>query len=290
MLGNYFLLTLTFILPVACALLCYLVNNIKICSLIGRITSFVLLVSIVIIIQQLANSRGKIAIIVMNPPFNINRIIGLVSILLPTYFIYVGIKIKKIPVCVLAVLQILAMILFEVFSDIKNPVITVTASYMSASIMFLFATVLTFVVFLIARYMDLLEKKLGIKGRAQAAFISLIFIFSGVLNSMVTSDNILWLYPFWGVTTLCTYLLVLHVSGKMDDVNAVQLLYLNLIGSTLFIIAIILVYKTYGVLALGDISKSMPYGRLLGLLPPSMALISFAGFIRVVFLKLNENK
>jgi len=250
----------------------------------------VLLLSVVIIIQQLANSRGKITIIVMNPPFDVNRIIGLVSLLLPVYFIYAGIKIKKIPVCVLAVLQVLAMILFEIFIDIKKPAITVTVSYMSASIMFLFATVVTFVVFLMARYTDLLEKKLGIKGKAQAAFISLILIFSGVLNNMVTSDNILWLYPFWGVTTLCTYLLVFHVGGKMDDINAVQLLYLNLIGGTLFIIAVILVYRTYGILSLSDISKSLPYGRLLGILPPSMALISFAGFIRVVFLKLKGNK
>jgi len=247
------------------------------------------LVSIVIIIQQLANSGWEITIIVMNPPFDINWIMVLMSLLLPIYFIYVGFKIKKVLIFVLAVLQILTMALLEILTDIKKPVITVTVSYMSASIMFLLATVITFVVFLMAKHIDLFEKKLGIKGSAQAAFISLIFIFSGALNSMVTSDNILWLYPFWGVTTLCTYLLVFQLSGSMNDTNAVQLLYLNLIGSTLFIIVVIFVYRTVGILSLGDISKSLPYGRLLGLLPPSMALISFAGFIRVVFLKLRGN-
>jgi len=289
MLGNYFLLTLTFILPIVCALVCCLVNNLKIRSIIGSAASFVLLASVAVIIQQLANSRGQITIMVMNPPFDINWIIELASLLLPVYFIYLGIKIKKIPIFVMAALQIIAMALFEIFTDIKRPVITLTVSYTSASIMLLFATVVTFAVFLMARHIDLFEKKLGIKGKTQASFISLIFIFSGVLNNMVTSDNILWLYPFWEVTTLCTFLLLFHVSGKMDDTSAIQLLYVNLIAATLFLIAVILVYRITGVLTLGDISKVLPYGRLLGALPPSMALISFAGLIKAILLKLKGN-
>ena len=286
MFGNYFLLTLTFIIPVVCALVCCLVNNLKIRSKIAGIASFLLLVSIVVIIQQLANTRGEITILVMNPPFDINWIIKLASFFLPIYFIYAGVKIKKIPIVVMSVLQIIAMVLFEIFTDIKKPAITITVNYMSASIMFLIATIVAFVVFLMTKHIDLFEKKLGIKGRAQAAFISLIFIFSGALNSMITSDNILWLYPFWGVTTLCTFLLVFHVNGKMNDIGAVQLLYINLIGSTLFIIAVIFIYRTEGVLTLRDISKFLPYGRLLGILPPGMALISFAGFMKAIFLKL----
>lgn len=289
MLGSYFLLTLTFIIPVICALACFIVNSPRIRSLATEIGSFLLLVSIVVIFQKLANSRGEITIIVMNPPFDINLLIELAGFFLPAYFIYAGIKIRKIPVVVLSVLQIAAMVLLVIFTDIKSAAITITVNYISASVMFLVSTIAALAAFLMTKNVDLLEKKLRIKGRAQAVFISLIFIFSGAFNSMVTSDNMLRLFPFWGITTVCAFLLVFHVNGRMDDTAALQLLYINLISSVLFITAVIIFYITKGAVTLRDISKYVPFGNLICLIPPCMALISFAGFMKTVYLKMKGN-
>lgn len=286
--GSYFLLISLIILPLVCALVCCFVNNLKIRSIITGFISFVLLTSVAGVIQQLAKSGGKISIIVMSPPFDVNWIMELARVFLPLYFIYLGIKMKKIPIIVLSTLQIVMTVLFEVFTDIKVSTVTITVNYMSVSMMLLITTIISFAVFIAARYVNILEVKLGIKGRAQSAFLALLFIFSGALNNMAASDNILWLPPFWGVTALCSFLLISLVSGRMDDSNAVQLLYINLAGSVLFVFATILVYKTTGLLALEDISASVPYGKLLCLLPQCMALISFAGFIRVVLLKLKR--
>lgn len=289
MLESYFLLVCAIMLPLICALVCGFVNNSKIRSRVAGFTSFVLLTCIAGIIQQLAKSGGEISVIVMNPPFDINWIIELASLFLPLYFIYLGVKLKKIPIIVLSIIQMVSLILFEVFTDIKKPIIAITVNYMSASLMLLITTAVAFTVFLAAKYVDVLQEKLGVKGRAQSAFISLIFIFSGALNNMAVSDNILWLYPFWGVIALCTFLLISYVRGSMEDAGAIQLIYINLTGSALFILAVIFVYKTTGLLALKDISQALSYGKFLGLLPPCMALISFAGFIRTVLLKLKGN-
>ena len=103
-----------------------------------------------------------------------------------------------------------------------------------------------------------------------------MFVFIAAMFGLVFSNNLNWLYFFWEITTLCSFLLIGY-SGTGEAIkNSFLALNLNLLGSVAFASAIIwLVAQPGGTL---ELDKLIMTGGIVALIPA--VLISFAGLTK----------
>ncbi len=61
-------------------------------------------------------------------------------------------------------------------------------------------------------------------------FFSLLFIFMGAMFGLIFVNNLLWLFLFWEITTLCSFLLIGYTQTEEARRNALLALVMNLAG------------------------------------------------------------
>jgi ech hydrogenase subunit A len=93
---------------------------------------------------------------------------------------------------------------------------------------------------------------------------------------LVFSNNLLWVYFFWEITTLCSFLLIGYTKTEEATSNAFLALWMNLLGGVAFVIALIyLATQAQGIMGLDELLAS---GKALVLIP--VVLIGFAGLTK----------
>ena len=107
-------------------------------------------------------------------------------------------------------------------------------------------------------------------------FFAILFLFIAAMFGLVFSNNILWVYFFWEVTTLCSFLLIGYTKTEEATNNAFSALWMNLLGGVAFAGAIIyLAMFGNGIMGLDALLTS---GKVIALIPA--ALIGFAGLTK----------
>lgn len=109
----------------------------------------------------------------------------------------------------------------------------------------------------------------------QPFFFFLLFIFLSAMFGLVFSNNLVWLFFFWEVTTLCSFLLIGYTSTPEARDNAWRALTMNLAGGLAFAGAIVFFSFTGGPLELDKLT-AVPQG---GIMIP-VALLCFAGMTK----------
>lgn len=89
-------------------------------------------------------------------------------------------------------------------------------------------------------------------------FFSLLFLFLAAMYGIVFANNLLWLYFFWEVTTLCSFLLIAYKQDEESMGNAFRALTYNLIGGAAFAGAIVWVHRATGSIGLTDLIHAAP--------------------------------
>ncbi len=97
-------------------------------------------------------------------------------------------------------------------------------------------------------------------------------IFLGAMNGLVCANNLYWLYFFWEITTLCSFLLIGHDLTKEALANGCRALWINSIGGTTFVVAIICLYMQAG----GSAGLSMQNLIKPGIINPAIAILPIA--------------
>jgi len=110
-----------------------------------------------------------------------------------------------------------------------------------------------------------------------AFFFAILFVFLGAMFGLVFSNNLTWMYFFWEITSLCSFLLIGYTKTGESINNAFRALWMNLLGGLGFAGAILFcalklgVGDLHGFVALGTTSKA-------ALIP--LALLAFAGLTK----------
>lgn len=72
----------------------------------------------------------------------------------------------------------------------------------------------------------------------RAFFFSMLFVFLGAMFGLVFSGNLLWIYFFWEITSVCSFLLIGYNQSAEAKHNAFRALWMNLLGGAGFALAI----------------------------------------------------
>ncbi len=108
-------------------------------------------------------------------------------------------------------------------------------------------------------------------------FFFLLFLFLAAMFGLVLSNNLLWLYFFWEITTLCSFFLIGYTGTKEATDNAFRALIMNLLGGLAFVLGIIALGTQYGTLELDQmISQGVAGANMV--IPAT--LLTFAGITK----------
>lgn len=106
-------------------------------------------------------------------------------------------------------------------------------------------------------------------------FFALLFVFMGAMFGLIFANNLLWMFFFWEVTTLCSFLLIGYTRTEEATRNALRALAMNLAGGVAFALAIVWLFLKVGTIELQTLLHS---SQSLALMPA--ALLCFAGITK----------
>ncbi|MFZ2654114.1 MAG: proton-conducting transporter membrane subunit, partial [Victivallales bacterium] len=110
----------------------------------------------------------------------------------------------------------------------------------------------------------------------QKLFFFTMFLFLSAMFGIVFADNLMWLYFFWEITTLCSFIMIGYSGTEEAVTNAFRALWMNLLGGLAFAIAIVYCVTVLRIIELDDLLNS---GKSAAILLP-VVLIAFAGLTK----------
>jgi ech hydrogenase subunit A len=258
--------------PFLAALLLLVVRREKFRRAIGYAAAFVILaVSAFLVFSNLSGTAQYFSA----DSELINRGMLIAEGLIAVLIAYVSIRSKKYIPLILVILQTAVLVFFEVnWQDAGggNALFVDNLSLVMALIIGVIGSLICIYSFGYMR--DFHSKDKELKDR-RGVFFFVMFAFLGAMFGLVFSNNLLWLYFFWELTTICSFILIGYTRTPEAKNNAFRALTFNLLGGLAFIIAILYLGATGSGLGLDQI---MQMDKAIVLLP--VVLISFAGLTK----------
>lgn len=207
----------------------------------------------------------------------LDKIILALELILGGYIFIQGLKFKRPITILLVITQLILLILFEYFSGhklkVEHNLFLDRLSIIMTMIIGLIGSIIS--IYAIG-YMRNYQQHLGPEAKDKRnQFFFWIFLFFSAMFGIIFSNNLLWLYLCWEVTTLCSYALISYQKTDEAIKNGFKALEYNLLGGLLFLIAIIYFFNKAGNI---ELDKLMHMSKLSLLLP--ITLICCAGLIK----------
>ncbi len=204
-------------------------------------------------------------------------IMFIIEILIAIYILYLGIVHRKWLVVGLILVQTVMMLYFEL---VYAHSVHVQANLFIDEFSNIMALIIGIIGCLICLYSigymkSFHEHHPEMKDRRPWFFFVLFLFLSGMFG-LVFSNNLVWVYFFWEITTLCSFLLIGYTKTEEATNNAFLALWMNLLGGVAFVGAILyLAMFAGGVMGLDALIQT---GSAIALVPA--ALIGFAGLTK----------
>lgn len=199
-----------------------------------------------------------------------------VEVLLAAYIFYLSLKFKRRMVTLLVVVQTAAMIMLRV--TYGNSIVVANDFFVDklSIVMALIVGILGSAIGLysIGYMRDYHKAHSDVRDR-RGFFFFIIFVFLSAMFGLVLSNNLLWIFFFWEITTLSSFFLIGYSRTEEATWNAFCALEYNLWGGIAFILAI---YYSYSFFRIAELDRLMLMGGMGGLIP--VALICFAGITK----------
>ena len=84
-------------------------------------------------------------------------------------------------------------------------------------------------------------------------FFPMLFVFIGAMFGLVLSDNLIWIYFFWEITSVSSFLLIGYTKTKEAINNSFRALWMNLLGGLGFAIAIVIAHLKFHIVNLSEL-------------------------------------
>ena len=176
------------------------------------------------------------------------------------FFVYIGIRLRNRFVLIFGLLQLVPLAALEVFVAGEEIETVFVVDYL--------AIVMALIINIVGSVICIYSLKYMEHDAAQPRFFVFMLLFLGAMNGAVFANNLLWLFFFWEVTTLCSYFLIGHERTPEAQTSATRALVYTLGGGVAFAFGIVLIDHYYGTLSLGTVLR----GNIIG----GIALLPFA--------------
>ena len=229
----------------------------------------------------------------------INNAMLVIEVAVAILIIYLGIKYGKILAVVLAVIQTPLLIWFELTKGhdivVQNYISVDNFSLIMVLIIGVIGSMIC--IYSLGYMKDFAHHHSEGKDR-RPFFFFMMFLFLAAMFGIVISNNMIWMYFFWEITTLCSFLLIGYTKTKEAIDNSFRALVMNLLGGLAFVFAII-VMGNYTNLGSGGtlelsvvLNAGVEYKAMTGSSEPIVGLIAtllaFAGITKAAQMPFNS--
>ncbi|MDH7577224.1 MAG: proton-conducting transporter membrane subunit [Bacillota bacterium] len=268
------MMAVAILLPLVAGILIFIFRHYQIRGLIVVITALALIINSIYFL--------KLGPVEYTPEgSNWGLAITVLDYLILLFYIYAGLSLRNWLVLIFALTQIVPLAYWEFGMGAHVELEPAFVVDHLAIVMTLVISIIGSLICIYAiRYMHDHEHHLHLEKSRQSRFLFWLVMFLGAMNGLVFANNLYWLYFFWEVTTLCCFQLIAHDLTKEAINNAARALWMNSLGGTAFILAMIYLYVNHGgadALSMQNIISG-GLGQAAALLP--VALLCFTGFTK----------
>ncbi len=208
----------------------------------------------------------------------------LLDLALLCVILYIGIRRQHSLIIGLAAAQLAGMVILETFlhPTVKENTVAFTIDSLAVTLVLVVSIVGSLIAYYAIGYMKEHEEHLHLEETRQPRFFAIILIFLGAMNGLAMADDLSWLYFFWEVTTLASFLLISHDQTEEAKQNADRALWMNMAGGVAFVFALLFLQQSVGTLSLAELKGRLASGidmKSIVIMVPMVALC-FAGFTK----------
>lgn len=187
-----------------------------------------------------------------------------VEILVALYIIIVGFQNKKYIVSLFACLQTPLILWFELTRKPDIEVENIIVFDKLTAIMVLIIGIIGSLICLYAvGYMRWYHTHHKEYPEKKHFFLAVLFLFLSAMFGLVLSNDLIWLYFCWEITTLCSYLLIGYTQTEEAKNNSFRALAINLGGGLFFAVAIVFTGIYFKTLELSTLTTMKPEATVL---------------------------
>jgi ech hydrogenase subunit A len=271
----YFIL-LTLLLPAVCVPLMLIIKHPTARKAVVTFFSVAMIANAVMIAINLLSNNGHTLQISSADASWAPIVVTVIDVLALIAILYYGFRLREWKIVVPSLLQAGILAYLEVFKRPEEPHLLINIDNLGL-IMLLIASILGPIITIFALgYMEKHEAHHSNKISKQHLFFAAIFLFLFAMNGICITDNIMHLYAFWEITTLCSFLLIGHDGNRSSIVSAKRALWINSVGGLFFAAGIVFVVNTANTVSILNIIKMNP-GIMLTF---GIMLICCAGFVK----------
>jgi ech hydrogenase subunit A len=217
---------------------------------------------------------------------------GIEAALAAVIFI-LGIKYKKVLASLLVVVQCPLLIWFELTKghsiEVKN---NINIDHFSLIMVLIIGIIGTLICVYAVGYMKDFQHHHADRPDRRPWFFFLMFLFLSAMFGIVLSNNLIYMYFFWEITTLCSFFLIGYTKTDEAVRNSFRALIMNLLGGLAFVLAIVMIGGTYGTLELDQILQIGVSAKSLGqpdyIINVVVMLLCFAGITKAAQMPFNS--
>ena len=196
-----------------------------------------------------------------------------IEVILALVVVFLGIKHKKYLASVLALIQTPIMVWFELsighHIEVANNLYIDRLSVIMVLIVGIVGSLIC--VYALGYMKDFQHHHANEKDR-RPWFFFLMFLFLAAMFGLVVANNLVWMFFFWEITTLCSFFLIGFTKTGEAINNSFRQLILNLIGGLAFVFGIVTLALTAGILDLSSLIELGIQGYGSYLVVPVMCL------------------
>ncbi len=209
---------------------------------------------------------------------NLDHIIMGGEILLMCVVIFLSIKYKKYYAILLSLIGTLPVLWMDLTGNAITGKSHLRVDYLSAVMILIVGIVGILICIYACGYMkDYHNHHVEVEDRSYY-FLALLFVFIGAMFGLISSDNLGWVYFFWEITSVCSFLLIGYTRTQEAIDNSFRALWMNLLGGCGVGFGLMYCNMSLGIANLSQLTQIVPRTNMMVMIP--VTLFAFAALTK----------
>ena len=218
------------------------------------------------------------------PSGTVDPLMVVIEMGLALFIIYMGVKFKNYLAIALAAVQAALVVYLETtYSGSLHVVNNLFVDQFSIIMALIIGIIGSLIAVYSVSYMETYHHHHPEVRDRQRTFFFVIFIFLAAMFGLVFSNNLMWVFFFWEITTITSFLLIGYAETEEATKNAFLAPVMNLLGGIAFVAALIILAATEPLSGGIDLAGVLSSGDAAVILLPA-ALIGFAGITKAALM------